>query len=83
MRIDRRLPGVAALACAAALAACSPRQTAPAPAAVANPEQQFTALERRYVIFVLGRFPVVATYLGGSEFDAALAAGASTGRSRG
>jgi len=36
----------------------------------AGPEQRFDTLERRYVIFILERFPVVSTYLGGSEFDA-------------
>src|SRR6201999_1422829 len=30
-------------------------------------------LEHRYVMFVLRQFPVVSTYLGGSEFDPALA----------
>jgi uncharacterized protein (DUF885 family) len=34
-----------------------------------NAEQQFGTLEHRYVMFVLRQFPVVSTYLGGSEFD--------------
>ena len=41
------------------------------PSAVA--ELQFAALEHGYVSYFLSRFPVVATYLGGSEFDPALA----------
>lgn len=64
----------AASACLALLvAACGPKTpTAPA-APTLSPEQQFAALERRYVIFVLRRYPVVSTYLGGSEFDPTLA----------
>ena len=54
------------------LSACGPQTAAPT-AAVLSPEQQFAALERRYVIFVLKRYPVVSTYLGGSEFDPTLA----------
>jgi uncharacterized protein (DUF885 family) len=53
--------------------ACSPRPAPPSPAAALSPEQQFDELEHRYVMFVLRRFPVVSTYLGGSEFDASLA----------
>ena len=62
--------------CAAALlllTACGPRAAAPPVAPTLSPEQQFAALERRYVIFVLKRYPVVSTYLGGSEFDPGLA----------
>ena len=56
------------------LSACSPKTAGPPPPPPPpDAEQQFASLERRYVIFVLGRFPVVSTYLGGSEFDAALA----------
>ena len=55
------------------LAACGPKTAAPPAAPPPDPEQQFSALERRYVIFVLERYPVVSTYLGGSEFDPALA----------
>jgi uncharacterized protein (DUF885 family) len=55
------------------LVGCSPQPPPPAAAAAApNPEQQFATLEHRYVMFVLRRFPVVCTYLGGSEFDASL-----------
>jgi uncharacterized protein (DUF885 family) len=35
-------------------------------------EQGFATLEHEYVVYVLGRFPVVATYLGGTAFDAQL-----------
>lgn len=55
------------------LAACGPRTAAPPAASPPSPEQQFSALEHRYVIFVLDRYPVVSTYLGGSEFDRTLA----------
>ena len=64
---------VLAFFCSGLLAACSPKPAAQAPAPEPSPEQRFAALERSYVIFMLGRFPVVSTYLGGSEFDAALA----------
>src|SRR5260370_40450508 len=62
-----------AFLCAGLLAACGPRHAVQVVPAAPSPEQRFTTLERRYVIFMLGRFPVVSTYLGGSEFDAALA----------
>ncbi len=55
------------------LAACGPKAAAPPAAPVLNAEQQFAALERHYVIFMLKRYPVVSTYLGGSEFDPTLA----------
>jgi uncharacterized protein (DUF885 family) len=67
---------------AAAGAALLPA-TAPAPppepvvrAPVAQPVQvrpssdaRFAAVERDYVVYVLGRYPVVATYLGGAAYD--------------
>jgi uncharacterized protein (DUF885 family) len=61
------------LAAALLLAACGPATPPPPAAQQLSPEQKFSALERRYAIFVLGRYPVVSTYLGGSEFDVALA----------
>src|SRR4051812_23545768 len=36
-------------------------------------DERYGALERDYVIFVLKQYPVIATYLGGSAFDASLA----------
>jgi uncharacterized protein (DUF885 family) len=64
----------AASACLALLvAACGPKTPTVPAAPTLSPEQQFAALERRYVIFVLRRYPVVSTYLGGSEFDPTLA----------
>jgi uncharacterized protein (DUF885 family) len=60
-------------AAALLLTACGPQTAAPPAAAPLTAEQQFAALERRYVIFVLKRYPVVSTYLGGSEFDPTLA----------
>src|SRR5215813_5417479 len=67
--------GIACLAAGllALQAACSPKPASQVATPQPSPEQQFAALERRYVIFMLGRFPVVSTYLGGSEFDASLA----------
>jgi uncharacterized protein (DUF885 family) len=73
VRIHRALSCVPAIAFAFLLASCSPKRAAPVAAPAPSPEQQFSALERRYVVFVLGRFPVVSTYLGGSEFDPLLA----------
>ena len=61
--------------CCALLAACS-QAPAPAPtaAAVAAPgDEAFARTERAYVVYLLGEFPVVATYLGGSALDASLA----------
>jgi len=58
---------VLAVWAAGLLAACSPKpgaQVAP-PRSVLNSGS--LALERRYVIFMLERFPVVSTYLGGSR----------------
>jgi uncharacterized protein (DUF885 family) len=54
------------------LAGCGPKAAAPPATPPPTAEQQFAALEHRYVIFMLQRFPVVSTYLGGSEFDTAL-----------
>jgi uncharacterized protein (DUF885 family) len=36
-------------------------------------DARFAAVEHEYVTYVLGQYPVVATYLGGSEFDPQLA----------
>ena len=69
-----RVHGSYLLGLAILLSACSPKTAGPPPPPPPpDAEQQFASLERRYVIFILGRFPVVSTYLGGSEFDAALA----------
>jgi uncharacterized protein (DUF885 family) len=67
--------GVVLITCVAGLlTACSPKPAAQvATTPTLSPEQQFATLEHRYVIFMLGRFPVVSTYLGGSEFDPVLA----------
>jgi len=53
---------------------------APPRAPLAQPVQhrpwadtRFAVVEHDYAIYVLGRFPVVATYLGGAAFDAQLA----------
>ena len=67
-----RLNPVATLAATLLAVACS-RAPAPKPAAQPNADTQFAALEREYMIYSMSRFPVVATYLGGSAFDPALA----------
>jgi uncharacterized protein (DUF885 family) len=36
-------------------------------------DARFAAVEHEYVVYVLGRYPVVATYLGGAAFDPQLA----------
>ena len=36
-------------------------------------DEQFSQLEREYAVYFMSRFPVVATYLGGSAFDSSLA----------
>src|SRR5262249_37883185 len=60
--------------CALALFVTACNKSPPAPTAAAtSPEDQFTALEHEYMVYVMGQFPVVATYLGGSAFDPALA----------
>ena len=59
------------------LAACGSKSppAATQPAAPAGPvsDPAFGTLEHEYVVYLLQRFPVVATYLGGSNFDPALA----------
>jgi uncharacterized protein (DUF885 family) len=45
-----------------------------APTMQADRDGGFSALEREYAVYVMSRFPVVATYLGGSAFDPSLAA---------
>lgn len=47
---------------------------APPPRAMPDADARFAALEHTYVMFSLRRFPVMATYLGGSAFDPSLAA---------
>jgi uncharacterized protein (DUF885 family) len=67
------LAGVVALSF---LAACSPESSSPVDEGAANAQPSgdatFAALEHEYVVYFMQRFPVVATYLGGSAFDAAL-----------
>ncbi|MDB6045138.1 MAG: hypothetical protein JWM63_3689 [Gammaproteobacteria bacterium] len=40
---------------------------------MASAEGRFSTLEHEYAIYMMSRFPVVATYLGGSAFDPSLA----------
>jgi uncharacterized protein (DUF885 family) len=57
------------------LSACS-KSTPPAEQASAKAQPSgdtaFAALEHEYVVYFMQRYPVVATYLGGSEFDKSL-----------
>jgi uncharacterized protein (DUF885 family) len=48
-------------------------QSASTPTAPPAAESSFGKLEHDYVVYFMSRFPVVATYLGGSAFDPALA----------
>lgn len=41
--------------------------------ASASADDRFNSLEREYAVYLMSRFPVVATYLGGAAFDASLA----------
>src|ERR1700722_12049782 len=38
-----------------------------------NADEPYSTLEHQYVVYFMSRFPVIATYLGGSAFDPALA----------
>ena len=71
--------GVAATAllalAAAASAVAAPPVAQPVPARH-SADASFARLEHEYVTYVLERFPVVATYLGGAQFNAQLALGA-------
>jgi uncharacterized protein (DUF885 family) len=67
-RSMRFLPAASILA---VMVACTPTSPPPSPAQTA--EEQFATLEHEYAVYMMGRFPVVATYLGGSAFDPALA----------
>jgi uncharacterized protein (DUF885 family) len=52
----------------------APERVAPAHVeSLAAGDEQFRTLEREYTVYFMGRFPVVATYLGGSAFDPSLA----------
>jgi uncharacterized protein (DUF885 family) len=68
----RFFPAVLAVA---AIAACQPNSPpASAPASQAAPAaEDFATVEHEYAVYMMSRFPVVATYLGGSTFDPALA----------
>ena len=70
---SRYARGLSAAVLTAFLAACGPKAAVSPPTPAPSPEQRFAGLERRYVIFVLAQFPVVSTYLGGSELDPVLA----------
>ena len=60
----------------ALLSACTPKSAPPAEQSAAKAQNSsdtaFAALEHEYVVYFMQRFPVVATYLGGSQFDSSL-----------
>ena len=58
-------------ALALAVAACHP-SSPPAPPVEPSADDQFALLEHDYAVYMMSRFPVVATYLGGSAFDPSL-----------
>jgi uncharacterized protein (DUF885 family) len=66
-RLLRLLPAALALA----IAACHP-SSPPPPPAEPGADDQFGLLEHDYAVYMMSRFPVVATYLGGSAFDPSL-----------
>jgi uncharacterized protein (DUF885 family) len=66
-RLLRLLPAALALA----VAACHP-SSPPPPPAEPSADDQFALLEHDYAVYMMSRFPVVATYLGGSAFDPSL-----------
>jgi uncharacterized protein (DUF885 family) len=66
-RLLRLLPAALALA----VTACHP-SSPPPPPAEPSADDQFALLEHDYAVYMMSRFPVVATYLGGSAFDPSL-----------
>ena len=54
-----------------AVVACSPTAPPPPPAQP-SADERFATLEHDFAVYMMGRFPVVATYLGGSAFDRTL-----------
>ena len=68
--INRAYAPVACLALA--LVACQ-RSAVPSPSALPSSEEGLATLEHDYAVYMMQRFPVVATYLGGSAFDSSLA----------
>ena len=64
--------GVAALALLSACSDSSPPAAQSAAKAPVVDDAAFAKLEHEYVVYFMQRFPVVATYLGGSEFDPSL-----------
>src|SRR6201996_7511618 len=54
-----------------AIVACQPNLPPPA-TTEPSADERFATLEHDYAVFMMSRFPVVATYLGGSAFDPAL-----------
>ena len=67
----KRTPRLLSAALALAVAACHPTAPPPPPAEP-SADDKFVPLEHEYAVYMMSRFPVVATYLGGSAFDPSL-----------
>jgi uncharacterized protein (DUF885 family) len=65
-------PGVLLATVLANLAAHAAAAAPPQPAAESAADGRFATLEHAYVVYSMRRFPVMATYLGGSAFDPSL-----------
>jgi uncharacterized protein (DUF885 family) len=70
-RIRRRSALIAATAVLGAAAYAQPPVAQPVTVRH-SADEKFAGVEHEYVTYVLGQFPVVATYLGGSAFDPSL-----------
>jgi uncharacterized protein (DUF885 family) len=69
--MNRSLRLIPAATLAFAVVACHPTSPPPPPPEP-SADERFATLEHDYAVYMMGRFPVVATYLGGSAFDPAL-----------
>src|SRR5690348_3988495 len=74
MRRDLRHALSAVMAIVAVLLFCAGLdRAAHAAGRGSDADRRFADLEHRYVVFFLGHYPLVATYLGGAAFDLKLA----------
>jgi uncharacterized protein (DUF885 family) len=68
---SKQAAALAGMLLAAALT--TPLTAAPPPHAESDADGRFATLEHTYMVYSMSRFPVMATYLGGSAFDPRLA----------
>jgi uncharacterized protein (DUF885 family) len=68
-----RSASVIVVAVAIALTGCGQKAPSADESKAISADEQFSQLEHEYSVYFMSRFPVVATYLGGSAFDASLA----------